>query len=355
MIRFCPPSGPSPLSVRAVLGKEQLSLTDFHRLILEVTNDELELMAVKSNRITVANFGRTIQIYTPLYLANHCVNSCVYCGFNALNNIERSKLSPEEVETEGKAIASTGIRHILILTGESRKESPVSYIRECTEVLKPYFSSISIEVYPLEKHEYAELIEAGVDGLTLYQEVYNEDVYGVVHPAGPKRDYGYRIEAPERALKAGMRTVNIGALLGLHDWRDEVFCAGAHAEYLQKTYPEAEISLSFPRLRPHAGAFCPSFPVDDRDLTQIIMAMRIFLPRAGITISTREGATLRDSLVPLGVTRMSAGSRTTVGRITAGHENTEQFAVNDKRTLAEIKAMLGTKGYQPVMKDWMNL
>ncbi len=343
----------SPLPV--IINKDVLSREDFFRLLQPVRTKELELMAVKANSLTVANFGRTVQIYTPLYLSSYCVNSCIYCGFNVNNRIKRKKLTFEEVRKEAEFIASTGMKHILILTGESRKATPITYLLECVEILKSYFSSISIEIYPLSEEEYKELIRAGVDGLTLYQEVYEPSVYREVHPSGPKSDYDFRLKAPDRALRAGMRTVNIGALLGLYDWQREIVATGLHAQYLQNTYSEAEISVSFPRLRPHAGNYEPLSPVDDYSLTQIIIALRLFLPRLGITLSTRESAELRDNLLPLGVTKMSADSCTSVGRVTSEDVGTEQFSVSDKRSLEEIKSMLAEKGYQPVMKDWMHL
>jgi len=258
----------------------------------------------------------------------------------------------KQVENEARAISSTGLRHILILTGESRHQTPVSYIRECVKVLTGYFRSISIEIYPLETWEYEELVEAGVDSMTIYQEVYNEETYKKVHIRGPKKNHRFRLDAPERACKAGMRSVNIGALLGLYDWRKEAFYTGLHAAYLQNKYSEVEISVSAPRLRPHVGSFQPVCEVDDRTLVQIMLALRIFMPRLGITISTRESAEFRDNLIGLGVTKMSAGSSTEVGGHTLEEKTDSQFDISDCRSVEEIKNMIYSKGYQPVFKDW---
>ena len=338
-----------------IIGKERLSALDFLALLSPKAIGSLELMARRSQQLTLQHFGKVIYLYTPMYLANFCVNQCVYCGFNVKNHITRKKLSLEEVETEAKAIAATGLKHLLILTGESRKESPVSYIRECVEVLKKYFTSISIEIYPLETQEYVELIEAGVDGLTIYQEVYNEEVYDQLHLSGPKKIYRFRLYAPERACEAHMRSVGLGALLGLDDWRKEAFYTGLHADYLQNKYMDTEISLSFPRIRPHAGAFQPKCSVDDRELVQIMLAMRLFIPRAALTISTRERPEFRDNLIGIGITKMSAGSSTEVGGHSQEDKSEGQFAVSDERSVEEIKEMIYKKGYQPVFKDWQSL
>ncbi len=327
----------------------------FVSLLSEEAEGRLEEMAVRANKTTLHHFGKAIQLYTPIYLSNHCENRCLYCGFNQDNKIERKKLTIEELEVEAKYIQSTGLKHVLILTGDSRKETPVAYIKDCVTLLKKYFDSISVEIYALTGEEYRELIEAGVDGLTLYQEVYDKDTYTKVHVSGDKKDYLVRLESPERALDEGMRFVNIGALLGLSDWRKETFFTGLHAKYLQDKYPEAEISVSLPRLRPHTGSFTPECRVSDKNIVQALMALRIFLPRAGITISTRESAEFRENLMPLGVTRISAGSTTAVGGHTIDDNNCNQFEIFDERDVEGIKAMLAEKGYQPVLKDWMAL
>ncbi|WP_031513088.1 2-iminoacetate synthase ThiH [Desulfofalx alkaliphila] len=337
-----------------ILTKERLDAADYLTLLSPRAADFLEPMAQRAHRLTVQHFGHTMLLYTPMYLANHCANHCLYCSFSALNKLKRKKLSLAQVEEEAKAIAATGLKHILILTGESPAHSPVSYIADCVGVLKKYFDSISIEVYPLSTEEYAQLVAVGVDGLTIYQEVYDEEMYKHLHPRGPKRDYRYRLDAPERGCKAKMRTVNVGALLGLEDWRKEAFFTGLHADYLQNKYLDTEIGISVPRIRPNVGGFSPKVDVTDRHLVQIILAYRLFMPRAGIAVSTRERAELRNHLIKLGVTKMSAGVTTEVG----GHsekdsaEGTGQFEISDNRGVDEIKQMLLSQGYQPVFKDW---
>lgn len=318
----------------------------------------LESMAQKAHALTLQHFGRTIQLYTPMYLSNFCENECAYCGFNAGNKMSRRTLSLEEVEKEAAFIASTGIEHLLILTGDSKVKSPLSYIKKCLEVLKKYFSSVSAEIYALTEEEYEDLASAGIDGLALYQETYDEAVYQRVHRSGPKKDFRFRLEAPERAAKSGMRSVNVGALLGLSDWRKEVFLMGLHAQYLQDRYGDVEIGASLPRLRPHAGDFKDISEVSDKSVAQILMALRLFMPRLGIALSTRESSLLRENLLPLGITRMSAGSTTRVGghTIEAPEEkNTPQFEISDPRDVEEMKVMLAAKGYQPVLKDWMQI
>ncbi|MDO8490446.1 MAG: 2-iminoacetate synthase ThiH [Dehalococcoidia bacterium] len=345
----------TPSHVTNVLAKSDLQSQDFLALLSPQAAPFLEDMAQAAHRLTLQHFGRTILLYTPLYLSNYCVNQCVYCGFNATNTIERRKLTLAEVELEAKAIAETGLQHLLILTGESRQHSPISYIRDCVSVLRRYFSSISIEIYPLSADEYADLIAAGVDGLTIYQEAYEEKVYSLLHPKGPKRDYRFRLEAPERGGQAGIRAINIGPLLGLHEWRSEVFKAGVHAAYLQNRFPDIEISVSFPRMRPQFGDYRPGFPVSDRDLVQSILALRLFLPRAGITISTRERKELRDNLVKLGVTKMSAGSSTAIGGHTDARDSIGQFEISDRRSVDEMRRGIAHLGYKPILKDWHDL
>lgn len=342
--------------VHRVLGHDRLSPLDYLSLLSPAAAACLEDMAQKAHRLTVQHFGRTMLLYTPLYVANFCVNHCLYCGYQARNAMPRRALTTDEVAAEAGVIAASGLKHILLLTGESRRYSPVSYIRECVEVLRKYFTAISIEIYPLSEAEYAELIAAGVDGLTIYQETYDRNTYAYLHPAGPKRDYRFRLEAPERACAAGMRSVNVGALLGLADWRRDAFLTGLHADWLQRAYPDAEISISPPRMRPHLGdGYQPAVRVGDRDLVQYITAYRLFMPRGGVTVSTRERGELRDHLLKLGVTKMSAGVSTAVGGRAQGDHETHQFEIADERTVAEMAAMLYRQGYQPLYKDWQML
>ena len=352
---------PGPFSradIKNALASEHLTTEGFAALLSPLAAEFLEPMAQRAHRTTLKYFGRTIQLYTPIYLSNYCDNRCLYCGFNASNDFDRKRLTLDEVKREAEYIASTGLKHILVLTGDSRKESPVSYIKDCAEILKDHFTSIALEVYALTGEEYAGLISSGVDGLTIYQETYDEALYATLHPSGPKSDFRFRLDAPERGAAAGMRNVNIGVLLGLNDWRSDVLFMALHARYLQDNYPEVEVAVSIPRIRPYAGDFKPSCAVSDADIVQIITALRIFLPRSGITVSTRENAKLRENIIPLGITRMSAGSTTYVGGHTvknAFERDLAQFDISDKRSVEEIKAILEGKDYQPVLKDWMRI
>ncbi len=341
-----------PDQIQRILQQSTLKPWDLYALLSPAAAPFLEQMAQKAHRLTVQHFGRTILLYTPLYLSNYCTNFCRYCGFNAENPIPRKQLSPAEVEKEAQAIAETGLKHILILTGDARQLAGLDYLKSCIAVLRRYFTSIGIEIYALETGEYRELIAAGVDSLTIYQETYDESLYQELHPQGPKKDYCFRLDAPERACRSGIRSVNIAALLGLGDWRTDAFFTGLHADYLQRTFPEVEVGLSLPRMRAHAGAYQPLYPVKDAVLVQIMLALRLYLPRAGIALSTREQAGLRDNLIRLGVTKMSAGSTTRVGGRTQAHDDVGQFEIADERSVAEMQARIQGLGYQPVFKDW---
>ena len=340
--------------VERALAKSQLDEEDLLALLSPAAGPYLERMAVKAQQVTRAHFGHTMLLFTPMYVADFCVNHCTYCSFSSIYDFPRKRLSMEEVRQEAEVIAATGLRHILVLTGESRRDSPVAYVKECVEVLHDYFSSISIEINPLSVEEYRELQAAGVDGLTLYQEVYDQEMYRKLHIKGPKRNFRNRLDAPERACQAGFRSVNVGALLGMSEWRQEAFLTAKHAQYLQNKYPDCEIGLSAPRFRPYLGEFNPESDVTDRALVQILLAYRLFLPRAGLALSTREPAELRDRLVHLGITKMSAGVSTQVG----GHSQdagTPQFEISDNRSVDDVWQMLVHNGLQPVFKDWQPL
>lgn len=342
----------TPLAVERVLQKERLTEEDYFVLLSPAAENHLEQMAQIAHRRTVQHFGKTMQLYMPLYLSDYCVNVCSYCSFSLTNDFPRRRLTMEEVENEARVIAKMGIKHIILLSGESRLHSSVEYLQECVHVLKAFFSSVAIEIQPLDEKDYRELFEHGVDGLTVYQEVYNEDIYREIHEKGPKRNFRYRLDTPERGARAGLRSVNIGALLGLDDWRKESFMTGLHASYLQTNYLETEVGVSFPRMRPHAGSFQPKVNVTDKNLVQALLAIRLFLPRAGINISTRETEQFREQLIPLGVTKMSAASSTVVGGYSEPNVTQSQFEISDDRSVEEIKALLRSKGYQPVVKDW---
>ncbi len=343
----------SPYEAKAAIFSDSSDEKRLLALLSPAAGLFLEEMAGEAQKLTVQHFGRSMQMYTPMYLSDFCENRCIYCGYQAGNTIPRKTLSLEEAEKEAACIADLGFRHILLLTGESRIKSPVSYIGQCVKLLKQYFSSVSVEVYPLTQAEYEELIEAGVCGLTVYQETYDEATYDRVHLQGPKKNYCNRLDAPERGGAAGMHFLNIGALLGLGNWQTDAFFMGLHALYLQELFPGCEIGVSVPRMRPHEGSFQQVSRVSDTNLVQIITALRLFLPKASIALSTREEKTFRNHLIPLGITMMSASSSTGVG----GHTQSEggglkQFEISDTRTLEEVRQAIRFAGYQPVLKNW---
>lgn len=340
--------------VRSVLGKDKLTEKDLLVLLSERAGFFLEEMARKSREITLRHFGRTITLYTPLYLSNYCTNACLYCGFNHTHNISRKKLSPHEIRREAEAISRSGLSHILILTGGDRKNSDPDYILSAVKILREYFSSISVEIYTLTEEEYIRFVENGVDHVIVYQETYNRDLYSKLHLRGEKSNFDFRVNAPERAAAAGAFSVNLGVLLGLDNPQIDFFKACIHGEYLRKSYSGLSVAMSFPRICPAEGGFSPDFTVSDKELVQFITAFRLFMPRGEISISTRESTELRDHLLPLGVTKMSAGSSTAVGS-RAGEGSSEQFVISDDRSVSSMDRDLRSSGYQPVYKDWVKL
>lgn len=346
----------TPDAVPAVLDKLErhwLSPEDFLVLLSPAAEGHLEAMAQKAHALTLRYFGRAVSIFTPLYISDVCTNQCRYCGFNARNKQPRRHLSVDEAAAEAFAIADLGFQHILLLTGDAPKVSTPEYIAEVVRRIKPRFASVGIEVYSQTEENYRLLVDAGVDSMTMFQETYNPELYAWLHPAGPKRDYGFRLSAPERAARAGMRSLGVGALLGLESFEQDAFATGLHAWWLQRHFPGVELSVSIPRICPHEGEFEVTHGVDDRHLVQYVTALRCFLPRAGITCSSRESAFMRDHLVPVGVTRVSAGVSTAVGgRATEDLHNPGQFEITDHRSLEQMMAALAANGYQPVLKDW---
>lgn len=346
----------TPDAVAAVLDKLErhwLSPEGFLILLSPAAEGHLEAMAQKAHALTLRYFGRAVSIFTPLYISDVCTNQCRYCGFNARNKQPRRHLSVEEAAAEAFAIADLGFQHILLLTGDAPKVSTPEYIAEVVRRIKPRFASVGIEVYSQTEENYRLLVDAGVDSMTMFQETYNPELYAWLHPAGPKRDYGFRLSAPERAARAGMRSLGVGALLGLESFEQDAFATGLHAWWLQRRFPGVELSVSIPRICPHEGEFEVTHGVDDRHLVQYVTALRCFLPRAGITCSSRESAFMRDHLVPIGVTRVSAGVSTAVGgRATEDLHNPGQFEITDHRSLEQMMAALAANGYQPVLKDW---
>ncbi|VFQ45150.1 2-iminoacetate synthase ThiH [Desulfoluna butyratoxydans] len=344
-------NGATEHDVRAALDAHKCSVDHLMALLSPAAVPFLEDMARKAHESTLRHFGRQILLFTPIYISNHCINQCVYCGFNAKNKIHRRQLTLEEVEFEAAAIAETGLKHILLLTGEAPNVATPAYIEESLAIISKYFTSVGIEIYPVDEDGYARFVNAGADSLTVYQETYNEDLYKTLHPAGPKRDFRFRLEALERGARARMRGINLGGLLGLDHWRREAFFTAMHADWIMTTFPEVELGLSLPRMRPHAGCYEPAHIVSDTDIVQAMTAFRLFLPRAGITLSTRESAAFRDNVLPLGITRLSAGSCTSVGSHTE-EEGSGQFDINDERSVVEMDANLRGRGYQPVYQDW---
>lgn len=345
------------IDVKNVLNKETLGAEDLAVLLSPSAEPLLEKMARRAKIETAKHFGNTVCMFTPLYIANYCENYCVYCGFNCSNKIRRGKLSIDEIESEYKTISETGLREILLLTGESKSASPVEYIAEAVSLAKKYFSTIGVEVYPMNSDEYAMLRKAGADFVSVYQETYNTVKYEEVHLRGPKRVFPYRFNSQERALMGGMRGVAFGSLLGLSDFRKDAYAAGLHAFFIQKKYPWAEISYSLPRLRPYINnADNNPNDVHETQLLQVMLAYRIFMPYAGITISTRERAGFRDNVAGLAATKISAGVKVGIG----GHgdneqKGDEQFEISDPRSVDEVRKALIDKGLQPVFTDYVRV
>ena len=343
----------SAAEIDRILAKPRLSPEDLCSLISPQVNDvQLELMAQRAHRLTSQRFGRTILMYAPIYLSNECHNGCKYCGFSADNHLLRKTLSRPEIEREAQLLHEKGFRHLLLLTGEAPESAGIDYLENAIEVIKPYSGSLSIEVFPMDENGYRRMVSVGVDGLTLYQETYQADLYRQLHPYGPKSDFAFRIDAPERAGRAGFRRIGVGALLGLSEGLADVFYTGLHALYLARKFWRTQVTISFPRLRPAEGGFQPKTVISDRQLTQFICAMRLFIPDAGLVLSTRESTSLRNNLLPLGITQMSAGSSTAPGGYSDQDHEAEQFSINDERSPQELEFYLKARGYEAVWKDW---
>lgn len=341
--------------VKRALAAEYLSIEDFAALLSPAAEPFLEQMAAKATIETRKHFGNSVYLFTPLYIANYCENYCVYCGFNCHNKIRRARLDKDGIRREMEAIAKTGMEEILILTGESRKMSDVEYIGEACSIAHEYFKNVGIEVYPMNTDEYKYLHEHGADYVTVFQETYNSDKYETLHLAGHKRIFPYRLNAQERAIRGGMRGVAFAALLGLDDFRKDAFAAGVHAYLIQRKYPHAEISFSCPRLRPiiNNDKINPK-DVHERQLLQVMTAFRIFMPFAGLTISTRERAGFRDNVVGMCATKISAGVSTGIGSHTEEESlGDNQFEISDDRTLEQVCDAIRARGLQPVMNDYV--
>ncbi len=340
--------------VLRVLDKEYLNCHDLKVLLSKAAEDFLEPMAKKAKAETMKHFGNSVSLFTPLYIANYCENECVYCGFNCKNKINRGKLTYDEIEREMKTIAESGLKEILILTGECRSQSSVEYIGEAVKTAKKYFSTIGIEIYPLNSDEYAFLRKCGADFVSVYQETYDTVKYEQVHLSGRKRIFPYRFNSQERALTGGMRGVAFGSLLGLSDFRRDAFAAALHADLIRKKYPHAEISFSLPRLRPYINnADNNPNDVHEKQLLQVMLAYRLFMPFAGITISTRERAGFRDNVIGMAATKISAGVSVGVGGHEEDTKGDEQFEISDPRSVKEVCSAIIEKGLQPVYTDYI--
>ena len=355
------PSKYTARDVRRAMQKDTLSPEDLKALLSPAAEPFLEQMAERARIETRKHFGNTVYLFTPLYIANYCENYCVYCGFNCYNSIRRMKLSMEQIEHEMQVIAESGMEEILILTGESRAQSDVKYIGEACKLARKYFRMVGIEIYPVNVEDYRYLHECGVDYVTVFQETYDVEKYAELHLAGHKRVWPYRFDAQERALMGGMRGVAGSALLGLSDFRHDALATALHMYYLQRKYPHAEISLSCPRLRPiiNNGKINPR-DVGERQLCQILCAYRMFLPFAGITVSSRESERFRNGIVKIAATKISAGVSTGIGDHESkysGKEDSaggdEQFEISDGRSLGQMYADMAAEGLQPVLNDYL--
>lgn len=348
--------------VQAALEHETCSIDDFKALLSPAAEPFLERMAQRARLETSKHFGNTVYLFTPLYIANYCENYCVYCGFNCYNHINRMKLTPEQIEHEMKVIADSGMEEILILTGESRAQSDVTYIGEACKLARKYFRMVGLEIYPVNTDEYRYLHECGADYVTVFQETYDADKYETLHLLGHKRVWPYRFDAQERALRGGMRGVAFSALLGLSDFRKDALASALHVYYLQRKYPHAEMSLSCPRLRPiiNNDRINP-LDVHETQLCQILCAYRIFLPYVGITVSSRESAQFRNGIVKIAATKISAGVSTGIGdheskysgKESDSAQGDEQFEIDDSRSLEKMYSDIADEGLQPVLNDYL--
>jgi 2-iminoacetate synthase len=369
----------SPADIKDSLGRAKVSLNDFARLISPAAAGSLEDLGRRARELTQQRFGKVIRLFAPLYLSNECINNCKYCGFSRDNPILRVTLTVDEVRREAEALLAQGFRNVLLVSGEHPKFVSNSYMADCVSALHELVPSISLEIGPMETANYAPLVTAGAEGLVVYQETYDRGIYDQMHTAGPKKNFNWRLETPERAYAAGFRRLGIGALYGLADWRYEAICLAAHAEYLLRKCWKAYLTISLPRLRPCAGEFQPLTHMSDREMVQLVCAFRLMFPDVGLVLSTRETPKLRDGLIPLGITLMSAGSHTEPGGYTgAGKDKlhhtqrgrivelgasewaesngtthaTEQFNIADTRSPLEVANRIRGLGYEPVWKDW---
>lgn len=338
--------------VETALASSNRTLEDFKALISPAATPYLEQMAQLSHQLTQKRFGKTIQLFAPMYLSNECNNICTYCGFSLDNKIKRKTLSAAEILQEINVIKQNGFNHILLVTGESNHTVHVDYFLNAIEIIKPHFANISIEVQPLSQDEYAQLKDAGVYSVLVYQETYHKEKYKEYHLKGKKSNFYYRLETPDRIGRAGMHKIGLAALIGLEDWRTDSFFCAMHVDYLQKTYWQTKYSIAFPRIRPAEGVDISNYHINDKELVQLMCAYRLLYEEVEISVSTRESEIFRNHLIKLGTTTMSAGSKTNPGGYSVDEDSLEQFEISDERTPKEVAAVITANGYEPVWKDW---
>ncbi len=340
--------------VEKALSAGTCSLEDFKALISPAAAPYLEQMADLSQQHTLRRFGKVIQMYVPLYLSNECKNICTYCGFSYDNKLKRKTLNPMEIMQEVAVIKDMGYDHVLLVTGEDNLTVHVEYFKKVLKLIRPHFAHISMEVQPLDLHEYQQLIPYGLNTVLVYQETYHQEDYKKHHPKGKKSNFLYRLETPDRLGQAGIHKMGLGVLFGLEDWRTDAFYTALHLNYLEKRYWRTKYSLSFPRLRPFSGGLSPKVEMSDRELVQLICAYRIFNQEIELSLSTRESENFRNHMIKLGITSISAGSKTNPGGYATAQDSLEQFEISDERSPQEIANMIRSQGYEPVWKDWDN-
>ncbi|MCD6012918.1 MAG: thiH [Flavipsychrobacter sp.] len=340
------------VDVERALTNSKKTLEDFKALISPAAAPYLEQMAQMSHRITQKRFGKTVQLYAPLYLSNECQNICTYCGFSLDNKIRRKTLSAIEIIQEAEYLKQQGFEHVLLVTGEATKTVGIEYLKNAIRLLRPHFANISIEVQPLDEDEYSTLAAEGLYAVLVYQETYHQDNYKHYHPKGKKSNFDYRLDTPDRLGNAGIHKIGLGVLIGLEDWRADNFYTALHVNYLEKQFWQTRYSISFPRLRPATGLIEPKVAITDKELVQLICAWRIFNEEIELSVSTRENEIFRDHIIKLGATTISAGSKTNPGGYVVEPGSLEQFEIDDSRSVSEIKTMIERNGYKPVWKDW---
>jgi len=344
--------GKTAADVERALNNPQRSLEDFKALISPAAMPYLEDMAQISQRLTLDRFGRVIQMYIPLYLSNECNNICTYCGFSYDNKVRRRTLNPMEIMQEVAVIKGMGYDHVLLVTGEANQSVHTDYFKKVLDLISPHFAHISMEVQPLDTEDYETLIPHGLNTVLVYQETYHQDDYRKHHPKGKKSNFLYRLETPDRLGQAGIHKMGLGVLIGLEDWRTDSFFTALHLSYLEKQYWQSKFSISFPRLRPFSGGLEPKVVMNDKELVQLICAYRLFNSEVELSISTRETMAFRNQIIKLGITAISAGSKTNPGGYEVEPQSLEQFEISDERPAHEIAAMIRKQGYEPIWKDW---